>query len=88
MSPKDPLRPWSQPAQRFYDAFQKASQREPRDFEAEERAVWQEVCDYVQENGLRVPTLEEVQQAALYTQGHVDFGSKWAYALRDLIENG
>ena len=83
---KDPCRPNSQPAQRFYDAFQNASENTPRDFDEEERAVWREVRDYALENDLRTPTVEEVKAAATYAEGHVDFGAKWAYSLRDLVE--
>lgn len=83
---KDPFRPNHEPARSLYDAFQNAAMRKPRDFDLEERAVWECARDYAQQNGLRVPMLSEVRDATICAQGHVDFGAKWVYAVSRLLE--
>ena len=87
------FRPHTQPAQRIYDAFQdeakKRECREPNDWQHQERLrVFREARDYAQENGLTVPTLDQIRQCETYALGHIDYGAKWAYKVAELISGG
>lgn len=61
---------------------QEAEKRERRDFtewsKAEALAVWQASCAFAQQNGLRVPLLDEVVQVERAARGHCDYGQKWS----------
>lgn len=86
MSNVDVFRPRTGPAQAIYDAFRlEAQKRSGRAFEAwvaaERQAVWSAARDAAQQAGLPVPTMEEVERAEVMAQGHVDYGSKWAYGV-------
>lgn len=88
----DSFRPKTQPAQRIYDAFQdEATKREARigfmDWEHQERLrVFREARDYAQENGLPVVTLDQIRNCESLALGHVDYGSKWAYAVAERLK--
>jgi len=86
----DVFRPHSDPARVLYDAFQaEAEKRADRDVDAwiafEREAVWRVARDYAQQHGLPVPTLAEVKKAEELALGHVDYGSKWAYGVAELL---
>lgn len=59
-----------------------AQKRKGRDFEewskAEANSVWRAARDFAQENGLRVPLLDEVVQVERSAMGHCDYGQKWS----------
>ena len=61
---------------------QEAQKRKGRDFadwsQAEVKAVWQAARDFAQQNGLRVPLLDEVVQVEKSAVGHCDYGQKWS----------
>ena len=61
---------------------QEARKRKGRDFaewsKAEAKAVWQAARDFAQQNGLRVPLLDEVVQVEKSAMGHCDYGQKWS----------
>lgn len=61
---------------------QEAQKRKGRDFaewsQAEAKAVWQAARDFAQQNGLRVPLLDEVVQVEKGAMGHCDYGQKWS----------
>jgi len=53
---------------------------------AEIGVVWAVARDYAQKNGLRVPTLKEIEETEVQASGHCDYGTKWAFGVRDLLE--
>lgn len=82
----DTWRPTSEPARTIYDVIRsEASKRSGRTveqwLEAELKAVWSAARDYAQQNGLRVPTLDEIEAAERSACGHTDYGAQWAYAV-------
>lgn len=86
----DVFRPHTGPAQTLYDVFQKEAElRDGRAVEEWQRyetlAVWRAARDYAQQHGLRVPLLDEVRRASDSAAGHVDYGSKWAYRVAELM---
>lgn len=86
----DIFRPPREPARTLYDVFQEeAAHRKGRSVEewqrAERLAVWKAARDYAQQHGLRVPTMEDVEQAETCASGHVDYGAKWAYGIAESI---
>lgn len=88
---RDVFRPHRQPAQGIYDAFQaEAALRSGRKLdewlEAERQAVWRAARDYAQQQGLRVPTIDEIKRAENYAAGSVDYGAKWAYQIERLLK--
>lgn len=90
MTTYDPFRPTRMPAQKLYDMFQaEASKRKGRGIDvwvaAELEAVWAVARDYAQQHGLPVPTMEQVQLKECLARGHVDYGSKWAYGVAELL---
>jgi hypothetical protein len=89
----DVFRPRVQPAQMIYDAFQEeAKKRKGRDFEVwnteELCAVWRAAKEYAEQNGLRVPTMEEVKRADTYAMGSVDYGAKLSYRVVEFMKKG
>ena len=87
----DVFRPRTEPASILYDAFQEeAEKREGRTVEAwqrcEHREVWYAAYCYAKKHYLLAPTLEQVKEAAMSASGHIDFGSKWAYAVVRIME--
>lgn len=87
---KDIFRPRNEPARTIYDAFQKAAAvRSDVPIETwvmrERLTVWTAARDYAQQHGMRVPTIEEVQDAENVAMGHVDYGSKWAYGVTEAM---
>ena len=89
---RDVFRPTREPARTLYDAFQReAEKREGRDFEdwhsAEMNAVCNAARQYAQSHGLTVPTFEQVCDAEVSACGHVDYGSKWAYRVAEMMQN-
>ena len=88
---EDVFKPRHEPARTIYDAFQdEAEKRDGRHYlvwrEKECLAVLNAACDYAEKHGLIKPTLEEVQSAEMSASGHVDYGAKWAYGIRDVME--
>ncbi|MGE0769866.1 MAG: hypothetical protein AB7L90_25790 [Hyphomicrobiaceae bacterium] len=86
----DIFRPSRDPARSIYDAFQaEATHRIQRPWpdchEAEVAAVWRAARDYAQQHGLRVPTLAEVRRVERSASGHIDYGSKWAHYVSELL---
>ena len=86
----DIFRPRNQPARRIYDAFQDESRlRDSRSYDEwpilERQRVWEEARDYAQQNGLRVPTIKEIEQCEMSAMGHCDYGAKWAYGVADIL---
>ena len=86
----DPLRPKYEPARSIYNAFQKeAEKRDGRTIEefilAERTAVLEAAWTYANKNGLKEPTMEDVRIAENYAYGSVDYGSKWAHRLSQLM---
>ena len=61
---------------------QEAQKRKGRDFaewsKAEANSVWQAARDFAQQNGLRIPLLDEVVQVEKSAMGHCDYGQKWS----------
>ena len=85
---KDPFQPRHEPARTIYDAFQDEATKRPgrKDWvKAERERVWSVARDYAQQHGLPVPTLAEVERAEQSACGHVDYGSKWAYGVAELL---
>jgi len=89
----DFFRPRVEPARTIYDAFQdEAKHRVGRTIDewiqAERIRVWKVSRDYAQQNGLRVPTIGEIEKAEQHAMGHIDYAAKWAYYVADLIVDG
>jgi hypothetical protein len=87
----DIFKPRSEPAKTLYEAFQEESKnRKGRESEewifTERMAVWRAAMHYAQQHGLRVPSIEEVENAERYASGSVDYGAKWAYRVAGLME--
>jgi len=85
---RDVFRPPFQPARRLYDAFQRQARNRDHDSEWQEHeaeAVWREASEYARMRGLQEPTLQQVKLASEYACGHVDYGSKWAIKIVDLM---
>ena len=86
----DALRPRSDPAQTIYDAFQlEAEKRDGRSTaewqEAERQTVYDAAKHYAEKHSLHIPTMEDVKRAEMSAYGQRDYGSKWAYAMRDIM---
>lgn len=90
----DAFRPFTDPAQAIYDAFQaQAAKRKhyasPEEWIPIERQVVLETATREAERlGLRPPTLDEVRAAERSACGHVDYGSKWAYGVVEVMRKG
>lgn len=79
---KDIFQPRAEPAKSIYEAFQlEAAERNGRSLEkwqtAERNVVHREAVIQAQKLGLRVPTMEDVEQAERHAFGSIDYGSKW-----------
>ena len=88
---RDIFRPPNEPARTLYDAFQKeAAYRKGRSVmewqRAERLAVWRAARDYAQQYGMRIPTMDDVEQAEVLASGHVDYGAKWAYGIASAMQ--
>ena len=90
----DPFRPneRQQPSQLIYDGIlSEATKRKGVDPDVwipkERQNVWQIARDYAQQNGLRVLTLDEIERVESSASGHVDYASKWAYGVSNLLWN-
>jgi hypothetical protein len=88
---KDIFRPPQGAARVIYDAFQEeASKRKECKtiewIENERRAVFQTAKEYAEQHGLIIPTMEQVMHAETYAEGHVDYGSKWAYGIARVMK--
>lgn len=86
----DVFRPRQSPAAEIYDAFQeearhRASRSLDEWIEAELNAVWRTACEQARQLGMIEPTMEQVQQAQITAMGHIDFGSKWALGVAEVI---
>lgn len=82
------FRPYSQPAQRIYDALiDEASKRNDSDnWEHKERLrVFREARNFAQENGLSFPSLDQVRDCESYANGHIDYAAKFAYRVAELV---
>lgn len=66
-----------------------AELRRGRTFEewskAEAMAVWAGARDFAQQHGLAVPTLADVERLERHACGHIDYGSKWALYIVELM---
>jgi hypothetical protein len=90
MSEHDPFRPQFEPARAIYDAFQiEGRKRSGSGLNewvcAERNAVWRSARDFAQQRGLSVPTIEQVEKEEVLAMGHVDYGSKWAVGVAELL---
>lgn len=90
MSAESPFRPIRQPARAIFDALvAEQAHRKGRSFEewqrAEREAVWRAARDFAQQNGICVPTIEQVHKREVLALGHTDYAAKWAYAVADLL---
>ncbi len=79
----DPFEPRHEPARTLYLAFQnEARLRKGRSVEewirAERDAVFNAARVYAESNGMRVPTLADVEAAERYAMGSADYGLKWS----------
>ena len=87
---RDILQPRREPARSIYEAFQAEAEKRPgRSFEewqaAERDAVYREAAHQAQKLGLRCPTIDEVEAAARYASGSIDYGAKWAYQVTNIM---
>lgn len=87
---KDMFQPRSEPAKSIYEAFQvEAAMRDGRSLNewqlAERNAVQREATTQAQKLGLNVPTMEQVERAERQAFGSIDYGSKWALSLANIM---
>ncbi|HDR8983193.1 hypothetical protein QZM46_07595 [Burkholderia vietnamiensis] len=87
---QDIFEPKREPARSIYNAFQaEAMKRKGRHVEewivAEREAVFREATQQAQRFGLRVPSINEIEQAERYATGSIDYGAKWAYAIVEMM---
>jgi hypothetical protein len=81
------FRPSRQPAQRLFDAFQDEAKNRTGNWEHKERLrMFREARDYAHENGLKVPTMDQIRQCESMAIGHTDYAARWAYGISDLLE--
>ncbi len=88
---RDIFRPHREPARQLYDAFQREatrrSGRSPEEWQlAERQAVWRAARDYAQQHGLPVLEMSDIEEAEVSAMCHVDYGAKWAYRIRDIMD--
>lgn len=86
----DLFQPRSEPAASIYKAFQEeAKHRRCRTVEVwiqkEREAVLHACQTYAQQHGLRAPTMDEVISIEMSACGHVDYASKWALRLQEIM---
>jgi len=86
----DHFRPPNEPARTLYDAFlaetsKRCSRTVPEWVAAERNAMWVAARDYAQQYGMPVPTLADVEHAEGMAYGHIDYGTKWAYSLAEIM---
>ncbi|MBX8557094.1 hypothetical protein K5D56_21755 [Pseudomonas cichorii] len=87
---KDIFQPRSEPAKSIYEAFQvEAAMRDGRSLDewqfAERNAVQREATIQAHKLGLHVPTMEQVERAELQAFGSIDYGSKWALGVANVM---
>ena len=87
----DIFRPRTDPARLLYDAFHLEAKKRDGRFEeqwqlAEREAIWRAARDYAQQHGLSVLEMADIERAERYAMGHIDYGAKWAYGIRDIME--
>lgn len=87
---RDAFRPRHEPVRSFYDALvQESKHRKKRTSEewilAERLAVWRAARDYSQQQGLQVLLLADIERAESSACGHIDYASKLAYYVRNLL---
>ena len=88
---QDFFRPKRNPAQLIYDTFQKEAENRKKCsveewIKNERKAVFEAAKKYAEENGLIVPTLEQIEVVENYAMGSVDYGAKWAYKVCHIME--
>lgn len=87
----DIFRPTFEPARTIYDALTtEADKRKDRSYEewrnAETQAVYMAAVLCAKKFNLIEPKLEQVIEVEADAIGHVDYASKWAYAVARLME--
>jgi len=87
---KDIFRPSNDPAQLIYDAFQKEGKKRDRCscvewIENERLVVFKTAKLYAESNGMIVPTMDQIKMAERGAHGSVDYGSKWAYKVANIM---
>ena len=89
----DPFEPRLEPAKSIYLAFlSEAKQRNEGDLEEsfarERKAVLAEAQRQATALGLRMPCMEDVENADNYAMGSSDYGAKLAYRLTEIMRRG
>lgn len=85
----DPFRPLHDPARSIYDAFRREAQKRiqspvvewDQQIVNERLAVHEAAREIAIKNGLRIPSLAEVEQEENLAMGDFDYGSKWAHGV-------
>lgn len=74
-----PWRPICEPARTIHDAVWNAPPGRTVD------AAWLAVRDFAQKHGAPVPTIRQVEEAAITARCHTDYSAKFAYNVAALL---
>lgn len=90
---RDVFEPHNEPARSIFLALRSESERRRgRTVEewiaAERHAVFREACAQAEANGLRAPSMEEVERAERYAVGSADYGAKWSRCVAEFMKRG
>lgn len=88
---QDFFRPHFEPSRTIYDAFCKESAKRknllPDVWQTNERlAVFNATVEWAKANNMIAPSLEDIKRAESNAVGSADYGAKWAYGVKDIID--